>query len=187
MLRPILTHGERGRRIMIMKVKCRIGVLILAVAALIACNDPGGSTSGKPPASGTLRLQAAVEFVSYSYPNTVYLYADFYVDGTLAAHLESAASGMGGSDLKEYQVTLPVGTHSVDPMEPTGRRVAEEPPSSRQPLASQSPATKQACTSSCWRAEARQAFIHQSEAGRGVALQNVVSSNLSARTTVGEP
>jgi hypothetical protein len=98
--------------VMFMKVRFLIVVLTLGVAFLISCNNPGGSDSQSTPTSGLVVLQAAVSFTS-SNPITAYLRSDFFIDGTFVVHLESSDSGTNGSDSVEYEIAMPIGTHSV--------------------------------------------------------------------------
>ena len=90
-----------------MKVAYGISILMLAVVAVIACNNSGNATDPTTPTAGSVKLQAAVSFTS-SNSITAYLRVDFFVDGSLITHLESSASGTNGNDLKEYQTSLPL-------------------------------------------------------------------------------
>ena len=95
-----------------MKVTLLIVVLILGVASLISCNNPGVSDKQSTPSSGSVVLQAAVSFTSSS-QITAYLRSDFFIDSTFVIHLESSDSGTNGSNSVEYEIALPVGAYSV--------------------------------------------------------------------------
>jgi len=95
-----------------MKVAYGTSILVLAVVVVIACNNSGNANDPSTPTAGVVKLQAAVSFTS-SNQITAYLRVDFFVDGSPITHLESSATGTSGSDLKEFQTSLSLGTHSI--------------------------------------------------------------------------